>query len=111
LSCQRPSPVNILLPLCIHALEQVYAIIKQTLENLALVGLITVDPKVQAQELTQSVGEEITRMIAQQKQLENRFEELVTAQHTLRHLPNKSKLRENQVRCTTFACSHHHKQC
>jgi sulfur transfer protein SufE len=69
---------------------------------LALVGLITVDPKVQAQELTQSVGEEITRMIAQQKQLENRFEELVTAQHTLRHLPNKSKLRENQVK---LACS------
>jgi len=43
------------------------------------------------------VGEEITRMIAQQKNLEQRFEELVSAQHQLRHLPNKSKLRENQV--------------
>uniref|UniRef100_A0A6S8JR28 Dynein regulatory complex protein 9 n=1 Tax=Dunaliella tertiolecta TaxID=3047 RepID=A0A6S8JR28_DUNTE len=75
----------------------VYAVLKRTLDKLALVGIITVDPKVQAQELTQSVGEEITRMIAQQKHLEQRFEELVSAQHHLRHLPNKSKLRENQA--------------
>lgn len=71
---------------------------KSTLDKLALVGVITVDPKVQAQELTQSVGEEITKMIGQQKDLERRFEELVSAQHVLRTLPNKSKLRENQVR-------------
>ncbi len=71
--------------------------LKSTLEKLALVGVITVDPKVQAQELTQSVGEEITKMLAQQKELEKRFEELVSAQHVLRNLPNKSKLRENQV--------------
>lgn len=60
--------------------------------------------QVQAQELTQSVGEEITRMIAQQKNLEQRFEELVSAQHVLRHLPNKSKLRENQVRVGGWVC-------
>lgn len=72
--------------------------LKSTLDKLALVGVITVDPKVQAQELTQSVGEEITKMIGQQKDLERRFEELVSAQHVLRTLPNKSKLRENQVR-------------
>ncbi len=76
--------------------------LKSTLEKLALVGVITVDPKVQAQELTQSVGEEITKMIAQQKELEKRFEELVSAQHVLRNLPNKSKLRENQV--STHRC-------
>jgi hypothetical protein len=70
---------------------------KGSLEKLALVGVITVDPKVQAQELTQSVGEEITRMIANQKELERRFEELMSAQHILRTLPNKSKLRDNQV--------------
>lgn len=61
-------------------------------------SVLTSCVQVQAQELTQSVGEEITRMIAQQKHLEQRFEELVTAQHVLRHLPNKAKLRENQVR-------------
>ncbi len=54
--------------------------------------------QVQAQELTQSVGEEITRMIAKQKHLEQRFEELVSAQHQLRQLPNKQKLKENEVR-------------
>lgn len=74
-----------------------HAVLKSTLEKLALVGVITVDPKVQAQELTQSVGEEITKMIAQQKDLEKRFENLVSVQHILRTLPNKSKLRENQV--------------
>ena len=71
--------------------------LKSTLDKLMLVGMIAVDPKVQAQELTQSVGEEITKMIAAQKQLERRFEELVSAQHLLRNLPNKAKLRENQV--------------
>ncbi|KAL6760996.1 hypothetical protein V8C86DRAFT_2545284 [Haematococcus lacustris] len=75
----------------------VFATIKQTLEKLGLVGIITVDPKVQAQELTQSVGEEITRMIGQQKELESQFEELISAQHTLRQLPNKTKLRQNQT--------------
>lgn len=74
-----------------------FALIKATLDKLSLVGSITVDPKVQAQELTQSVGEEITRMIADQKALEAKFEELVSAQHVLRNLPNKSKLRENQA--------------
>ncbi len=56
------------------------------------------DPKVQAHELTQSVGEEISRMITEQKKLEARFEELVSLQHVLRHQPNKTKLLENQVR-------------
>jgi hypothetical protein len=37
-------------------------------------------------------------MIDEQKALEGRFEELVAAQHGLRNLPNKSKLRENQAR-------------
>lgn len=76
---------------------QVFAVIKSTLDKLALVGSITVDPKTQAEELTQSVGEEIARMISQQKVLEQRFEELVSAQHILRTLPNKSKLKENQT--------------
>ncbi|KAG2444620.1 hypothetical protein HXX76_001364 [Chlamydomonas incerta] len=74
----------------------IYSILKQTLEKLALVGQLQVDPKVQAHELTQSVGEEISRMITEQKKLESRFEELVALQHVLRHQPNKTKLMENQ---------------
>jgi homoserine dehydrogenase len=57
---------------------------------------MVVDPAVQAQALTQSVGEEVTRMIVEQKELEQRFEQLISAQHVLRTMPNKSKLRQNQ---------------
>ncbi len=76
---------------------QVHAVLQATLEKLALVGTINVDPRVQAQELTQNVGEDITRMISEQKALELRFEQLIAAQPALRNLPNKVKLRENQV--------------
>lgn len=85
------------LPIHHNASLQVQAVMRLAMDKLALVGSITVDPKLQAAELTQRVGEEITRMIQAQKDLEQRFEQLVAAQHTLRNLPNKSKLRENQV--------------
>ncbi|GMH36705.1 hypothetical protein BSKO_04578 [Bryopsis sp. KO-2023] len=75
----------------------VQAILRATLEKLALVGAIKVDPQVQAQELTLSVGEEITRMIYEQKDLEKQFNDLISVQHGLRNMPNKSKLRENQA--------------
>lgn len=71
--------------------------IKYTLDKLALVSVMVVDPAVQAQALTQSVGEEITRMIGEQKELESRFEQLIGEQHVLRTMPNKSKLQNNQV--------------
>eukprot|EP00873_Tetraselmis_striata_P002480 jgi/Tetstr1/422744/TSEL_013541.t1 len=74
----------------------VHTIVKYTLDKLALVGVMVVDPAVQAQALTQSVGEEVTRMIVEQKELEQRFEQLISAQHVLRTMPNKSKLRQNQ---------------
>ncbi len=73
------------------------AVLRTTLEKLSLVGSIVVDLKAQAHELTQSVGEDITTIIAVQKALEARFGELIAAQQLLRTLPNKSKLRENQV--------------
>lgn len=68
--------------------------------------------QVQAQELTLSVGEEITRMIFEQKDLEEKFDQLVTMQHSLRNMPNKSKLRENQVRILPAAppCEHTREQ-
>lgn len=75
---------------------QVHTVVKYTLDKLALVGVMVVDPAVQAQALTQSVGEEVTRMIVEQKELEQRFEQLISAQHVLRTMPNKSKLRQNQ---------------
>lgn len=52
--------------------------------------------QLQAAALAQSVGEEITQMIAEQKKLEDRFVALVADQSQLRNLPNKNKLHENQ---------------
>ena len=112
--CSQLFRLSVKIGLHLHC-AQVFSVVKSTLEKLMLVGMIAVDPKVQAQELTQSVGEEITKMIAAQKELERRFEELVSAQHTLRNLPNKTKLRENQVTkpisCWTWKALGHYTQC
>lgn len=70
---------------------QVYAVIKSTLERLALIGTINVDVQEQALLLTQTVGEEIASMIRVQKSLEGEFQRLIELQHTLRHEPNKVK--------------------
>jgi hypothetical protein len=76
---------------------QVHAVLQATISRLALLAVIVVDPHVQAQELTQSVGEEISRMIQHQKELEAHFHELIAAQPALRALPNKANLRKNQA--------------
>jgi hypothetical protein len=76
---------------------QVHAVLQATISRLALLAVIMVDPHVQAQELTQSVGEEISRMIQHQKELESRFHELIAAQPALHALPNKANLRKNQA--------------
>lgn len=66
-----------------------YAVIKATLERLALVGVINVDVQEQALALTRTVGEEISIMIANQRSLEAEFQRLIAAQHQLRHENNK----------------------
>ena len=102
--------------LCSQALHVLHV----ALDKLGLVGATRVDPQVQhtcknmtsylsslsaeafvglqlqAAALAQSVGEEITQMIAEQKKLEDRFVALVADQPQLRNLPNKIKLHENQ---------------
>ena len=85
------------LPLCTPAWSpqppsqwlQVYAVIKATLERLALVGVINVDVQEQALMLTRTVGEEISVMIANQRSLESEFQRLIAAQHVLRHENNR----------------------
>ena len=52
--------------------------------------------QLQAAALAQSVGEEITQMLAEQKKLEDQYVALVADQAQLRNLPNKNKLIENQ---------------
>jgi hypothetical protein len=76
---------------------QVQAVLQNAIEKLALMSVLVVDPASQAHTLTKSVGEEISRMIVQQKQLEHRFQELIAAQPALRTLPNKDALQGNQA--------------
>ena len=52
--------------------------------------------QLQAAALAQSVGEEISQMLAEQSKLEQQFVALVAEQPSLRNLPNKNKLVENQ---------------
>ena len=52
--------------------------------------------QLQAAALAQSVGEEITQMLAEQKKLDSQYVALVADQAQLRNLPNKNKLIENQ---------------
>jgi IQ domain-containing protein G len=70
---------------------QVYAVVKATLDKLALVGVINVDMQEQAMTLTRSVGEEIAVKIRLQRALEVEFQQLIEQQHHLRNQSNKIK--------------------
>jgi hypothetical protein len=72
-------------------------VLQSAIDKLALMSVLRVDPSTQAQELTKSVGEDISRMITQQKQLEHKFQELTAAQPALRTLRNKASLQANQA--------------
>ncbi len=73
-------------------------VLRAAVEQLSVVGLLTVDAAQQAQELSDGVGEEVLRIIEQQKALEVQYGELMAAQPVLRTLPNKARLQENEVR-------------
>mmetsp|Transcript_38464 Transcript_38464/g.46412 ORF Transcript_38464/g.46412 Transcript_38464/m.46412 type:complete len:391 (+) Transcript_38464:127-1299(+) len=76
---------------------QVQAVLRIALEKLSLASIITVDANEQAAELSRSVGDEISRVIQDQRQLEQRFEVLIAQRGTLRAMPNKTKFKENQA--------------
>eukprot|EP00899_Mesostigma_viride_P011638 jgi/Mesvir1/20475/Mv12363-RA.1 len=75
---------------------QVRAVLGQMLERLQLASVITTDISVQAEELSRSVGDEISRVIQEQRELETRFEQLIQARSALKQMPNKTKFKENQ---------------
>ena len=54
-----------------------FAVLDLLQERLKLLGVVTVDASTQAQELSRSVGEEISRVMEEQKVLEERFENLI----------------------------------
>jgi hypothetical protein len=61
----------------------VQAILRNALEKLSLASVITVDVDEQAAELSRSVGDEISRAIREQRQLEQRFEVLISQRGNL----------------------------
>lgn len=75
---------------------QAQALIRAATEKLSLASVITVDADEQAAELSRSVGDEISRVILEQKQLEQRFEALISQRGLLKAMPNKTKYKENQ---------------
>lgn len=95
--------------LSIAEAAQAYAVLKATLEKLALVGVINVDMQEQAMTLTRSVGEEIAVKIRLQRALEVEFQELIEQQHQLRNQNNRIKKEvcaccvHRNVLCTTQA--------
>jgi hypothetical protein len=73
------------------------AVLEDCLEKLAFLGSITPDVLAHRDELSQFVGDEISRIIDEQRRLEQRYEELIAQRGVLKGLANKSKYKQNQI--------------
>lgn len=71
-------------------------VLEETLEKLSFLGSVTPDILQHREELSQVVGEEISRIIQDQRQLEARYEKLIAQRAVLKGLANKSKFKDNQ---------------
>ncbi|ETO65388.1 hypothetical protein F444_17286 [Phytophthora nicotianae P1976] len=71
-------------------------VLEESLEKMSFLGSITPDILQHREELSQVVGEEISRIIQEQRQLENKYEKLIAQRAVLKGLANKSKFKENQ---------------
>lgn len=71
-------------------------VLEESLEKLNLLGCITPDILQNREELSQVVGDEISRIIQEQRQLEGKYEKLVAQRSVLKGLANKTKSKENQ---------------
>ena len=75
---------------------RISAIIEEALEKLSFLASITPDVMAHRDELSQIVGDEITRIIQEQRGLETRYEQLIGQRTQLKALSNKTKFQENQ---------------
>ena len=57
--------------------QRTIAVLEECLEKLAFLGSITPDVLAHRDELSQFVGDEISRIIEEQRRLEQRYEELI----------------------------------
>eukprot|EP00500_Bicosoecida_sp_ms1_P002048 CAMPEP_0203815584 /NCGR_PEP_ID=MMETSP0115-20131106/11190_1 /ASSEMBLY_ACC=CAM_ASM_000227 /TAXON_ID=33651 /ORGANISM="Bicosoecid sp, Strain ms1" /LENGTH=398 /DNA_ID=CAMNT_0050724481 /DNA_START=29 /DNA_END=1225 /DNA_ORIENTATION=- len=77
--------------------QRVVSVLDETLEKLAFLDSITPDVLAHRDELSALVGDEISRVILEQRALERRYEELIATRSTLKGLANKSKYKEIQL--------------
>ena len=75
---------------------RISAVIEEALEKLSFLASITPDVMAHRDELSQIVGDEITRIIQEQRGLESRYEQLIKQRTALKALSNKTKFHENQ---------------
>jgi len=68
---------------------RISAIVEEALEKLSFLASITPDVMAHRDELSQIVGDEITRIIHEQRSLETRYEQLIAQRASLKALSNK----------------------
>ena len=76
--------------------QRAVAVLEETTEKLTFLGSITPDVLQHRDELSKFVGDEISRIIHEQRQLEARYESLIAQRGALKGLANKSKYKEVQ---------------
>ena len=84
------------MPLTCVESQRAAAILEETIEKLTFLEAITPDVLQHRDELSKFVGDEISRIIREQRQLEQRYESLISQRGTLKGLANKCKYKEVQ---------------
>eukprot|EP00741_Cyanophora_paradoxa_P017525 tig00020996_g16929.t1 len=79
---------------CVEALR-IEAVLAEMNEKLGLLALLTPNAIKQREEMSQRAGDDISRMITDQRELESRFETLIANRATLKGMANKARYREN----------------
>lgn len=69
---------------------RISAVVEEALEKLSFLASITPDVMAHRDELSQIVGDEITRIIQEQRSLEARYEELLSQRGALKAMSNKA---------------------
>ena len=86
---------------------RISSIIEEALEKLSFLASITPDVMAHRDELSQIVGDEITRIIQEQRGLELRYEELIAQRSSLKALSNKvSRQRRARLRLAPLLSRH-----
>ena len=75
---------------------RISAVVEEALEKLSFLASITPDVMAHRDELSQIVGDEITRIIQEQRSLETQYEQLIAQRTSLKGNANKTKFNENQ---------------